>query len=209
MKNSKIFNIYVFSLFVLLVAGCAEEKKESSKEGEPKNELSEKENGNNVNHSGTGGMRIAYIHNDTLSVKYKRIEKLNKELEEKQKAAESRLAGLEAELMKYYDKLQKEFHLMAKSDQEAAEKEFERRQRNLEQEKMRLEQELGQLQVTVLSGHLKTIEAVCKEYAQQNGYDYVFIYQPGGPMLYGNDAHDVTMKIVEILNKEHSELTGE
>lgn len=189
-----------------LVVGACDSSEES-----PTEESTMAPAGTSETHVKTGNsdrVRIAYINNDSLTVKYKRLETLNKELADKQVAAEKRLAALEQELMGWYAKMEKEFPLMAKSDQEKAQQELQRRQIGFEKEKERLANELAELQNKILSGHLETITRHCKEYAQENGYDFIMVYQPGGEMLYGNPSYDVTDAIVDRLNKEHTDLTG-
>jgi outer membrane protein len=155
------------------------------------------------------GMRIAYINNDSLIKKYSRYESIMKEAEEKQLEAEKRLMALEQEFMRFYQELEQKAPLMTKSELEKAEKEIERRKLNLDKEKMRLSNELAQYQNNILTAHLETITKIAKAYAEENGFDYVFTYQPGGQMLYGNNAYDITDEIVKRLNADFNTLLGE
>jgi Skp family chaperone for outer membrane proteins len=159
-------------------------------------------------HEGSG-MRIAYINNDSLAKKYKRLEVINKEIEQRQLDAEKRLENLEREFAAWYKKVEEAFPTMARSEQEKVEGEARRRQQNMENERMRLSNELSAYQTGVLEKHLETVTRHCTDYAEANGYDYVFVYSQGGPMIYGHKAHDITNEIVAKLNSEYKDLIGE
>jgi outer membrane protein len=155
------------------------------------------------------GMRIAYFRSDSLGAKYKRLESLNEELKQKQDEYEKRLNSLQTEFQAFYQKVEKEYPVMAKSDQQAAEQKLQRMQTNLQNEQQRMSAELAEIQEKMFASHLETVTRVAKEYAQSHGFDYVFSYEPGGSMIYGDDAYDITNEIVDILNKEHMDLVGE
>lgn len=199
--------IFLFTIGSMLLASCGS-KNEASDDKETEGAKSDTNKVQAPVHEG-GGMRIAYINNDSLAKKYKRLETINKEIEERQKAAEKRLEALEREFATWYGKVEKEFPIMARSDQEKVEIEARRRQQNMESERVRLTNELAAYQNSVLEKHLETVTRHCTEYAKANGYDYVFVYSQGGPMIYGHNAHDITSEIVDRLNTEYKELIGE
>ena len=156
-----------------------------------------------VNRDSGNIINIAYVNSDTVSKYYEYAKKIQKDLTKKRSEAENQIKS------KYfaYESLVKEFEKASPimGDREKMEK--AQKIRLLEQEIMQVEQQLSaqvsKEELRLTEDYILKTNDFMQDIGQRLGYDYVMSYRVGGAMLYANPNHDITNKIIELLNQEY------
>ncbi len=151
----------------------------------------------------TGGLKIAYLKADSVILNYNLSQDLHEDFTKKQEAYTTEY-GLkrqvfEKEAAAFQEKLQRGGFL---TEQRAVQERD--RLVGKEQEIVKLDQELS----TKLSGIqqennqkiLDNVMEYVKEYNEQAGYDYVI---NGSNVLIGDETHNITAKVLEVLNERY------
>ena len=151
----------------------------------------------------TGGLKIAYLKADSVILNYNLTQVLHEDFTKKQEAYTTEY-GLkrqvfEKEAAAFQEKLQRGGFL---TEQRAVQERD--RLVGKEQEIVKLDQELS----TKLSGIqqennqkiLDSLMEYLKEYNEQAGYDYVI---NGSNVLIGDETHNITAKVLEVLNERY------
>ncbi|MGB1041062.1 MAG: OmpH family outer membrane protein [Flavobacteriales bacterium] len=172
-------------------------------------------------------IKIAYVHNDSLTVNLDmlrdveaRIAKKEKDLQfnaqSKQKSFKRRL---ESEMDKYTkskneytknsyklndEQLKAENIKLAKMEQKLMEMN-QSLERKLYEFQQKQEQEYMYMKAREMGDYYLKVQSFCKSFAKTLGFDFIMIYQPGGSFLYTNDEYDVTSYVVDAINKEYSQ----
>ena len=169
--------------------------------------------------SETGQLKVAYINTDTLNSKYEYIKDLEKELQayttNKQNSLKQQAEQLQLDMQKAQTEFQeylKTGDQLSLTQQKAKEAEFKTREADLQKRAERLsglEQEMAQqIQKKNLEDNEKMIKAVyafIREYNAANQQFNLILAKSGAasPVLYGDEAMDITNEILEGLNKEY------
>lgn len=149
------------------------------------------------------GVKMAYINNDSLTKNYKYVKDVQRKLEEEQKNVEQSLQTKIQEYQNWERKLQEQAPTMLKSELEEAQMKAMKKQQELQQYEQQLQMQLAQTEQDLLVRHIEKVQKFLKTYAEERGYDYVFGYQLGGNLLYGDTVHDITEEVIVRLNKEY------
>lgn len=150
-----------------------------------------------------GGLNIAFVNSDTVSKYYEFAKKIQKTLTTKRSEAEGQIKS------KYfaYESLVQEFEKASPimGDREKMEK--AQKIRLLEQEIMQVEQQLSEQvsrqELELTQSYIVKTNDYMQEIGKTLGYDYVMSYRVGGAMLYANKRHDITTKIIKLLNERY------
>lgn len=150
-------------------------------------------------------VQIAYINNDSLVKNYKYVKDIQRKLEEETKTLENTLKTKYTEYQNWEKKLQDKLPTMLRSEIEDAQAKALKKQQELQQFEQSLQMQLMQMENELLTKHVEKVQKFLQSYAQEEGYDYVFGYQLGGNLLYGDEIHDITEEVIDLLNKEYEE----
>ena len=150
-----------------------------------------------------GSLNIAFVNSDTVSKYYEFAKKIQKTLTTKRSEAEGQIKS------KYfaYESLVQEFEKASPimGDREKMEK--AQKIRLLEQEIMQVEQQLSEQvsrqELEITQSYIVKTNDYMQEIGKTLGYDYVMSYRVGGAMLYANERHDITTKIIKLLNERY------
>ena len=150
-----------------------------------------------------GSLNIAFVNSDTVSKYYEFAKKIQKTLTTKRSEAEGQIKS------KYfaYESLVQEFEKASPimGDREKMEK--AQKIRLLEQEIMQVEQQLSEQvsreELELTQSYIVKTNDYMQEIGKTLGYDYVMSYRVGGAMLYANERHDITTKIIKLLNERY------
>ncbi|WP_346854190.1 OmpH family outer membrane protein [uncultured Draconibacterium sp.] len=152
----------------------------------------------------TGGLKIAYIKADSVILNYNLSLDLHDEFTKMQEAYTTEYGGkrqtFEKEAAAFQEKLQRGGFL---TEQRAVQE----RDRLLgkEQEIQKLDQELStklaEIQQENNTKILDNLMAYLKEYNDQAGYDYIV---NGSSILVGDEAHNITAKVLNALNEKYA-----
>lgn len=148
-----------------------------------------------------GALKICYFQADSLN-NLEMMAELEKLGEAAQKRAEDRMRGKEREIQKWQESWGDPSKLLPSELQ------------RFQQEAMAKEQEIGMFQQQVQMDlameqeglMLKLINRVSdasKKFAEENGYDFVLSYQLGQNVYYGSPNFDVTVQLMDQINKEY------
>lgn len=149
-----------------------------------------------------GGSRIAYVNGDTLDAQYEWLKQQKMAIEQRLNNAEKSLANKEDALMKDAAALQQKFQEgnMTQAEAEKQQAALMQRGQKLEEEKMRLSKSLAEDQKKAFNDLYANVESQLKTLSAQIGYDYIFSYSRGGPILFANDSLDITRQVLSLLN---------
>ena len=167
-----------------------------------------------------GGLKVAYINTDSLNARYEYIKDLEKELQAftankensyKQQMEKFRNDGIA--LQTEYQNYLKTGDQLTLSQQQAKEADFKKREEELNQRLQKLqglEQELAaQVQKKQIEDNehmIKAVYAFIREYNAANQQFNLIFARSGAasPVLYGDEAMDITDEIVKGLNEEYA-----
>ena len=152
-------------------------------------------------------LKIVYLNADTLVHKYDYFRQQQEALEKQQAEAGQRLnqkgAALENEFRAVQQKIQQ--GLLAPSQIADEEKRLGQKQQVLmaEQEKLRndLLAETQRIQMELETELRQSLDAM----RARRGYDYILQYGQGSSVLLASDSLDITVEVLEILNKKKPE----
>jgi len=152
----------------------------------------------------TGGLKIAYIKADSVILNYNLSQDLHDDFTKKQEAYTTEYGGkrqtFEKEAAAFQEKLQRGGFL---TEQRAVQERD--RLVGKEQEIQKLDQELStklaEIQQTNNTKILDNLMAYLKEYNEQAGYDYIM---NGSSILIGEEAHNITAKVLTALNEKYA-----
>ena len=149
--------------------------------------------------------KIGYVDNVKLMDGYQ--EKID--VEESYKAKSDQLNKRRDSISQAFQLEAQAFQTKAQSlSQKAAQEEYEELQQRgqfigqqLQQQEQMLQQQGQQEMDSVVNRVKETIQ----QYGKDNGYTYILGGGEGGSVLYGDEAHDVTEAILEILNEAYKQ----
>ncbi len=155
------------------------------------------------NHS---GLKIAFVHGDSILMNYNEFKKESDAMELKQRRAEEELqkkgAVLEKEIMDYQQKAQS--GVMTPKEMQAREKYLTTRQETVIAERDQIAQEI----MTETAAINKRLHSMLKEkldvIKKKEGYDFILSYIEGGSLLIADDKYDITDMVLKELNSESS-----
>lgn len=184
----------VIALFVLHFSG---NKPETGKEAE----------GNYISNPSvmTGELRIAYINMDSIMANWGLYAEYQQELGQKQQQMESDFAGRTETFYKSVQDAQYKIErgLVTRAEAQELQQALQVEEQNL----MNLQNEYGaQLQEEGLVKNRKLLDALeryVSGYSMENGYHYVFSYQFGGNLLYGDQPLDISSDVIVGLNQTY------
>ncbi len=155
-----------------------------------------------------GVLKVAYINTDTLNAKYEYIQDLEKELKAFSDAKEKNYKKQMKDFESDYQNFIKTGAQLTLSQQQAKEAELKQRAEKL----AGLEQEISvQIAKKQLADNEKMVNAVyafIREYNAANQQFNLILAKSGAssPVLYGDEAMDITDEIINGLNEEYRSL---
>jgi outer membrane protein len=127
-------------------------------------------------------------------------------MEIKQRNAEEQLqskgAALEKEIMAYQQKAQT--GTLTGKEMQAREKYLSSRQEAILAERDQMAQEIMKETAEINKRLQSVLQEKLNEIKKQEGYDFIFSYVQGGPVLVADPKYDITDKVLKQLNAEES-----
>jgi outer membrane protein len=124
---------------------------------------------------------------------YEKTKKYDDQLSSSQTGKEKELTQMTSEIKSLQDKMS----LLNDKEKAAKSKELEEKKEKLQQLSQQMALDLRKDRDEKLKEILQDIEKIVQEYAQKNGYDFVFNDRV---LLYGAATADVTQDIIDLLN---------
>ena len=156
------------------------------------------------------GLKIAFVNGDSILQHYSAFRKESEAMGAKQRALEQELqkkgAALEAEIMNYQKQAQT--GTLTGKEMQAREKYLGTKQEALLKERDMMAQEMMK-ETEVINKRLQSvIQEKLNGIRTEEGYDYIFSYIEGGPVLVADPKHDITERVLKLLNEEEASNTG-
>lgn len=150
--------------------------------------------------------RIAYINIDSINAGYQLITDLTKDLLAEQGKAQSRLKKKYQQLEARYVEMEKQSKYWTKDQMAQGQQELQKMQEEVQQFEGRLQQDLltkEQEHQTIL---LRNVKAYLRNLALERGYDFVVTTSEMSisPVLYGNQAYNITGEVLYELNRQYA-----
>lgn len=152
----------------------------------------------------TPGLKIAYVNGDSILQNYGEFRAASESMELKQRDAESALmtkgAELEKEIQAYQRKVQS--GTLSRNEMEAQERRLGAKQDALMGERDQITDALLKETSAINDRLQKIIKGKLNEIKEQEGYDFIFTYVEGGPILIADPKHDITARVLAALNSD-------
>lgn len=172
-------------------------------------------------------IKIAYVNNDSLTVRLNMLRDVEERIASKSKALRARIQGKQKSYERKYNQLLEDYKsaetkLMVSlpnlTDAQADEEKGKLMKR--QEEIMKLEQtaqkdlakvdedqnrQLMQLQQDEMGAYYSKLQGFCQSFAKTLGFDYIMVYQNGGAFLYTNPDYDVSSYVIDAINKEYAQ----
>ena len=137
--------------------------------------------------------KLAYVDLSSTFDKYQKTKVFDEQLAGVQSAKEKELEAMAGDIKSLDDKMA----LLSDKEKAAKQKELDEKKAKLQSMTQQITLDLRKNRDEKLKEILQDIEKVVQEYAQKNGYDFVFNDRV---LLYGAASADVTQDIIDALN---------
>jgi outer membrane protein len=154
-----------------------------------------------------GGLKIAFVNSDSIKTRYKLVKDLEGNLEKKYAQFDAEIAGKQKILQQKSQDLQQKYETKQISMEEA-----QRLDEQLKAEGQKLYQlnqdyssRMSEEEARVNMVFIDSINNFLQRYNKKFGFDYILGYTKGGGILYAKDTLDITIDVIEGLNKEYKD----
>ncbi len=149
-----------------------------------------------------GKMNIAYFSADSLNNNLLLMTELEGLIEQASVNAQDRITRKENELRKWEESWSTGGQLLP-SEQERYMQEAQQKQQEYGMLQQEVQMELAQQQEQHMFTLISRVSKAAKDYAEENGFDYVFSYTLGQSLYYGSPNFDITEELIDIMNEDY------
>ncbi|HPF00556.1 MAG TPA: OmpH family outer membrane protein [Bacteroidales bacterium] len=154
-----------------------------------------------------GGLNIAYVESDSIMTQYDLVDTLKGDLvklnDSLDKDFTKRQEGFQARVNLFQQNVQNG-KIQTKDDYSRQESALAAEQEQLMNLRDSYLAQVQQKQIAMNNQILDSIVSIIKQYPEEFPYDYVLDYNSGTGILYANDKLNITVKVVDRLNKEYN-----
>lgn len=154
------------------------------------------------------GLRIVYVNADSILTRFDYYKKLRSNMEAKARRSEQELESEARKLELEYADAQKRAQGMSQEQLATLEQGLMRKQQNIMMLRENLSKELADEEEKLDKILRQKVQAYFKRLSKQEGYDYVLSYHYGSNVVYGNQTHDITARVIADLNREYAAEQG-
>lgn len=162
---------------------------------------------NNLVNAGYG-LRIVYVNADSILTRFDYYKKLRSNMEAKARRSEQELESEARKLELEYADAQKRAQGMSQEQLATLEQGLMRKQQNIMMLRENLSKELADEEEKLDKILRQKVQAYFKRLSKQEGYDYVLSYHYGSNVVFGNQTHDITARVIADLNREYAAEQG-
>lgn len=145
---------------------------------------------------------VVYVNIDSLIKGYDMYTDMQKEYEIKAKKKEaefgSKMTGFQRDAKDFQEKVQK--GLVTRSQAQTLQEGLAKREQDLVQMRQQFQSELSEEEGVMLRKIHYSIQDFLKKYNKTKGYSIILSTNTGGPVLYGEDALNITSDVLMGLN---------
>lgn len=150
-------------------------------------------------------LQIAYVNIDSFETHYVYLKDKRETFEKKRNNMEAELQRSAAQFQNAMIAFQKKAQsgALTQTEGEAEQRRLGQMQQSLESRQQTLEQQLMKEQTEFNEDLKRRLDDFLKDYNKNKGYDYIFSYSEGAPLmlLFVNPALDITQEVIEGMNK--------
>ena len=155
---------------------------------------------------GNNAVRIAFLNMDTLKATFDYYGELNDQMEAEMESAQRQLETNQKGFQESYEYFQQNASGMNEEEIAMWQQDLMNTQQRLVSLQQQLEEQLMEKEGELLTNLKSEIDSVLVITKDELNLDFVFSYQPGSPLLFANDAFDITEGVVEKLNSWHPKI---
>ncbi len=155
-----------------------------------------------------GQLNIAFIHSDSINSSYKFLLDKKKQLETESKSVESRLKSEMQKIQNRQKELEGQIKFMSQTEIQSAEQELQKKAMDYQKLEEKLVSDLQEKEAYFQKQLYKNVEDFLAKYAAEKGIDFVFRYERGLNLMFGNQAYDITSEVLKGLNEEYTSAMG-
>jgi outer membrane protein len=155
-------------------------------------------------------VKLGYIDSEVLKEQMPELRQVRRQLEQLEQEYRREVSDRESKLLKYQEDFLKQELLMSEVRKAQLQKEFEQQVMGLDEfrkQKFGPEGELMKKNIQLSEPIFEKINAALKAIAEEDGYDFIFDVAGSGAIVYADERHDLTDKLLKRL-KEESEEAG-
>ncbi len=149
-----------------------------------------------------GGDKVSIIDSTRLLNEYNGTKLAIAEFEQKSKVLQSNLDTLTSEFQAELKKFEKERNTMTEKEILLSQEILRNKQAQLEQYNEITRQKLQEEDKQMTTRLLKKVNQIIENLGREHNYKFILGAKGDGGVLYGEEAIDITDKILEILNEE-------
>lgn len=149
------------------------------------------------------GVRIAYVHSDSLQSKYLYYVELSEQLKKEEEAATRELEKRQQDFQINMNLYQQEAPKMTPQQRQANEADLMRVRDNYMAYEQQLTQTLLKKQEELNTKMKSDMDSVLVKMKDELSLDFILLYNEGGALIYANKDFDITKAVVEKLNENY------
>jgi len=151
------------------------------------------------------GLKIGFVNSDSLMVQYDLFFDLKTELEMETQKLRDDLSQKEQNLQNQYVSYQKKMQSgnISFDDAKRTEEQLSAQQQQLMQQGELYTNQIAQKEYAMTLRVLDSINVVIAFVNEAESYDYILGYSQGAGILYANPKHEITDRVVGILNERY------
>ncbi len=214
MKMKFAKSILLLSLSTALVSCGGGDNSNESKE-EDKTSATETSTANHTVDTSTapvstGGLKIAYVNSDTLTVHYDYYKVLIQDLQAKQTSAEYTLKGMMKDYEEKVAYYQKNQPMIGQQEAQRLIQEIGMLEQEIYQKEQELSVKLQEKNLYESIDYREKTSQYMQVIGKQLGYDFILSYRTGDVVMYADEKYDITYQMIDLLNEEYNkEKNGE
>ncbi|MCS6819690.1 MAG: OmpH family outer membrane protein [Chitinophagales bacterium] len=144
---------------------------------------------------------IAYVDLDSLEANYILFKEKKAELEKRQRNIENTLSQKAAAFEKELYALQEKAPMMTRSETEEAQKKMYQKQMELEDMRERMAKQFLEEQQAFNRELQSRLDSFLLQYNADKRYSFIFSHIKGGPLLYCDEAYNITADVIKGMNE--------
>jgi len=146
--------------------------------------------------------KTAYVDNQKVVEQYYKLEDMRKRYDNKQEALSKEIDSLAAPFQKLYDEYMAKRESMSDQERKQKEQQLRQMQQRLRSKQNQEGRSLQQKRGEEADSLIKVMEKKVAEWADEEGYTYIFGSNQSSNILYGDKKKNITDEVIEMLNKE-------
>ena len=150
-------------------------------------------------------LRVAFIYGDTINENYQFLQDAQEELDKEQKVIEQRINRKLQKAEQRAMELQKQAATMTQMQVQEAQLELQNLDIEIQQFQEKLATDFRKREIELQEEYTERVNKMLDEYNADGAYDMILNFQPGGNLLWIDDAYDITNEVLEKLNRQYDE----